>query len=378
MKIAYIPQNNPYDKHSWSGTDYYTRLSLEKQGNEVYCIYGFQPKPNLLWRLKRLFLRIFKKHILFKRTYSASRQWANYIKANLQDGTDAIFSLGTLQVACLQTDIPIFIYVDGIFEQMRVEYKWKGLFHEAIKEANKIEQEALDRCSCIISCAIKTKEAISNYYRISNDKIRMVPLGANWDIAPDIAMVTKSIEKRSRKVCKLLFVGVDWFRKGGDIVLGVSQLLKNRGLNVELHVCGISQIPVDTPSFVLNHGFLSKSNKRESEKLKQLFTESHFLFVPSYAEAYGLVFCEASAYGLPSLSHRVGGLTTTIKDGVNGQLFEIGTPLSEFANYIEHMFKDRTKYRALCLSSLQRYNTYLNWDISGKELNKIIMEKIHQ
>ena len=42
MKIAYITIGNPYDKHSWSGTDYYVRKALEQQGHSVYCIYGYK------------------------------------------------------------------------------------------------------------------------------------------------------------------------------------------------------------------------------------------------------------------------------------------------------------------------------------------------
>lgn len=376
MKIAYIPQNSPYDKNSWSGTDYYTRISLEKQGNEVYCIYGFHPKESLCWKIKKFIFKLFHKDVVFKRTFNASKQWAKYISNKLETDTDAILSLGTLQIASLETKIPIFIYVDGIFEQMRIDYRWTRLSNSSIKEANALEQKALDRCACIISCAIKTKEAILKNYRIDKEKIEIVPLGANWDKSPSYDSIINSINNRSATKCKLLFVGVDWERKGADIVLDTAKILIERGMNIEVHLCGIKKIPIHLPDYVHNHGFLNKSRKKDLVLLDKLFSDSHFLFVPSRAEAYGLVFCEASAYGLPSISHKIGGLTTTVVDGINGKLFDLGTKPSVFAEYIFNMFSNQKLYKSLCMSSLQRYKSYLNWDVSGKKLNDIIKTKL--
>ncbi|TSA49979.1 MAG: glycosyltransferase [Sphingobacteriales bacterium] len=39
--------------------------------------------------------------------------------------------------------------------------------------------------------------------------------------------------------------------------------------------------------------------------------------VPSRAECYGIVFAEASSYGLPSVSTDTGGVSAVVKEGVN-------------------------------------------------------------
>lgn len=376
MKIAYIPQNDPYNRNSWSGTDYYTRKSLEDQGNNVYCIYGFRPKEPWYWKFKKVLYKFVRKDIVFKRTPDASKQWASYIIANLEDDTDAIFSLGTLQVAYLKTNIPIFIYVDGIFEQMRIEYGWNRLSKQSIAEANAIEQEAIDNCKCIISCAEKTKEAINKFYKVEIAKLKMVPLGANLDEAPSHEEVLRNINNRSKTKCKLLFVGVEWERKGADIVLETAKILAGRGLDIEVNMCGLRKVQKPLPKYVVNYGFLNKANKNDYLLLKKLFLESHFLFVPSRAEAYGLVFCEASAHGLPTISHKIGGLTTTIVNGINGQLFDIGTQPMFFADYIISTFQNQASYKALCINSLKRYESDLNWNASGRKLTEIIKSNI--
>ena len=379
MKIAYIPTSDPYNKHSWSGTDYYTRLSLENQGNVVYCIYGFKPSRTLLTWIKMIAAKLVGAHYYDYRNKQAARQWARYIKANLQEGTDAILSLGTTQVACLNTEIPLFIMVDGIFEQMRTFYDWGKLSKSCLRDSNEVEQMALDRSTHVVSCSKETGEAIKNFYKIPPDKLSIIPLGANFDNWPTMGEVRTFVERRDSEVCHLLFVGVDWKRKGADIVLETTKILHDKGFPVVLHLCGLKQIPVRLPSYVINHGFLRKSDPKENELLLTLYKTSHFLFVPSVAEAYGLVFCEASAYGLPSISHRLGGLTTIVEDGKNGQLFDLGTEPKVFADYIEKIFSDKKAYSTLAMSSFERFETYLNWDSVGEMymmlFNKIIKEK---
>lgn len=369
MKIAFIPSGpNPYNKHSWSGTDYYTRKALEDQGNEVYCIYGFEFKPSLMLQSRRIFDKLKGHPLDTRRTIEAAKQRAKFVSEHLQENTDLILSLGTLSVAYLDTQIPIFIMVDSIFEMHRSFYggSGSGRFN---REANEIERLALSKCKKIIPCSRETGDFIHRFYHVPQSKIEIVPLGANWDKAPDEEFVLQQLEKRvEEKVCKLLFVGVEWKRKGADIVIETLKELNRRGFPVELSVVGLKEIPIKLPPNVTNYGFLSKSNKEGAAKLEELFSSAHFLFVPSIAEAYGLVFCEANAYAVPNISHRKGGLTTIVEDGVNGQLFDLGTNPIVFADYIQQTFNNKQEYKRLCISSLGRYQSTLNWQASGEKI----------
>ena len=48
--------------------------------------------------------------------------------------------------------------------------------------------------------------------------------------------------------------------------------------------------------------------------------------VPSHNESFGLVALEAQACGTPVIATRVGGLTTTVRDGVSGLLVDGHSP----------------------------------------------------
>ena len=374
MKIAFIPQNNPYNRNSWSGTDYYVRECLEKLGNDVYCIYGFKYKETFLDKFYKISAKLRGKRYLVDRTKRCIHKWAYYINERLQPNTDVIFSLGTLQVADLNTEIPIYIYVDGVFEQMRIDYKWGDITQSGIKVANEIEQKAIDKCKKILSASTETKMCIKQYYKCPPEKIEVVPLGANFDKYPTEDEIEKIISMRcsNNSVCNLLFVGVDWYRKGADIVLNVLKILNKCKFPTMLYLVGIKDIPEKLPENVINYGFINKNTENGMNKLKELYSQSHFLFVPSRAEAFGLVFCEASAYSLPSISHHVGGIYTIIENGINGQLFPINSNPKVIANYIINTFKDKEKYKKLCRSSYKRFADYLNWNVTGKKIERII------
>lgn len=369
MKIAYITTGNPFDKNSWSGTDYYVRKALEDQGYSVYCIFGYR-YCNLHLIIKKIWAKFFRKNYQAIRSKSAAKKWAQYILSHLEEGTDAIFSLSTIPIAYLETKIPIYIYIDGIYEYM-LNQGFKKIAND-IKEAHLIEDLAIQHCTKVITTSVASAETIRNVYQSALQKIEIVPLGANLDTYPTKEEIIENLEKKDVKKCKILFVGVDWHRKGAKIVIDTVKLLHDQGFPIELHLVGLKDIPIKLEPYMINHGFLSKMKSDELNKLYTLYRKCHFLFVPSYAEAYGLVFCEANAFGVPSISHTVGGIQTIIKNNENGYLFNIGTKPEVFACYIKNTFNNKEEYNKLALSTYQRYCSYLNWNVSGKKLADII------
>lgn len=379
MRIAYIVDGNPFDKNSWSGTNYYVRDSLQKQGHDVYCIYGFRPRMSFIDFINKLSAKCLGSSYDENRSFYAAKQWSSFIKKKIEPNTDCIVCLGTFPIACLDNiSIPIYIYVDGIFEQMRHFYHW-NLSQKSIRIANDIERKALLKSRKIFSASDETKNAIVDIYKIPENNVCVVPLGANMDNPPTRQDVDAFIEsKKDNPVCSLLFVGVDWYRKGADIVLKVVENLHKQGFPVQLNLVGLKSIPVDLPSYVHNYGFINKNENRGAKLLYKLYSEAHFLFVPSRSEAYGLVFCEANAFGVPCISLNEGGLKTIVKNGVNGYLFEEDSPIAEYSKAIKQNFSDKRRYVSLCYSSYVRYKELLCWDVAGKTLSQIIKDTIDE
>lgn len=366
MKIAYITTISPFDKNSWSGTNYYVRKALEAQGCELYCIYGYR-KITLGMIFRKLQSKVLRKNYQAIRSVAAAKAWAKFISSRLENGTDAILSLSTIPIAYLRTSIPVFVYIDGCYEYM-LSQGFNRLLNKT-EVAHEIERCAFENSTKVFTSSGASANAIKRFYTdLNSDKIEVVPLGANLDEIPSKVEIVQNILHKDMRMCKVLFVGVDWNRKGADIVVKTAELIHDGGFPIELHLVGLREIPVSLPSYVINHGFINKMEKSGMAKLVELYKSSHFMFVPSRGEAYGLVFCEASAYGLPSVSHSVGGITTIVKDGENGKLFPLGTEPATFAKYIRETFIDETAYKELSFRTYCRFAEHLNWHVAGNML----------
>jgi glycosyltransferase involved in cell wall biosynthesis len=248
---------------------------------------------------------------------------------------------------------------------------------DTVQQANALTAEALSRSRLAIFSSDWAARSAIELYGTSKEKVRVVPFGANINCQHQLADIRDMLKRRLRNAVKLLFLGKEWDRKGGDIVLKVAKALHAAGQRVELHLVGCT--PPKTaviPDYVYCHGYVSKQNAEGVEKITRLLSESHFLFVPSRAEAFGIVFCEANAFGLPCLTSYVGGIGTIVRDNVNGMTFSLNAKAETYCSYIMDLMQDYGQYESLALSSFNEYQTRLNWGVATKAVKEMIAEII--
>jgi glycosyltransferase involved in cell wall biosynthesis len=206
-------------------------------------------------------------------------------------------------------------------------------------------------------------------YGVAAERVAVVPFGANLERLPPLAHVNTAIAERPSGICRLLWVGVDWQRKGGPLTVAIAQALHDAGVNVELTLVGCE--PPERhllPPWVRVEGFISKREPAGEARLAALFTQAHFLVMPSNAEAYGLVYAEAAAFGVPAVAIRTGGVPTIVLDGETGLLED---PASEAGHYAARMLalsEDRARYERMAHAARRRAEERLNWDVAGKNV----------
>nr|WP_246385980.1 glycosyltransferase family 4 protein [Armatimonas rosea] len=111
----------------------------------------------------------------------------------------------------------------------------------------------------------------------------------------------------------ILFVGGDFVRKGGDLLLDWAH--KTRKKNWHLHLVTRDQVPTQHPNVhVYNH--LSPNDPA----LVALYQKAHLFVLPTRADCYSLAGIEAMAAGLPVLLGNVGGIGDIVRDGETGYL----------------------------------------------------------
>jgi len=141
-----------------------------------------------------------------------------------------------------------------------------------------------------------TADSLIADYGLARERVAVVGFGATH---------TSPSPARAWSPPRFLFVGLDWERKGGPLLLRafarVREILPEATLDV------VGGHPPLSQAGVTAHGVLSQSRAQERELMLELFARATCLVVPSLAEPFGIVYVEAGSTGIPSIVSSEGG-----------------------------------------------------------------------
>ncbi len=213
---------------------------------------------------------------------------------------------------------------------------------------DRIEQHAIHSAAAIAYSSQWAADSARDDYGASPDKVFVVPFGANLPEAPDPALAE---QRTLTKPLRLLFLGKEWERKGGPLVLETVAELRRRGVETHLVIAGCTPPNVASED---NGGngvevipYLDKTFAADRQRMHELWRDSHLFFMPTRAEAFGMVFCEAAAYGMPAVTTAVGGVPSAVAAGESGLVLPLSAPATEYADAICQLLANPDQYRAL-------------------------------
>jgi glycosyltransferase involved in cell wall biosynthesis len=372
MKIGFAGRWSPYDKKSWSGTYYYSCRAIE-QHHEVTVFqfnWSFWVREWLLLK-KQYGKKILHKEVAVEFLSGYARHFSSKLDEALKGyDIDVIYAPAAPQlIAFAKTTIPIIFLTDASFQQIQGYYNsYQNLASFSLRQGIDTDKRAFHTAShCLLASEWCRQSAIKDY-GVDPVHITVAPLGANLDQIPDAYELDFT---KNDETCRLLFLGVEWERKGGQIAYDTFVKLRREGFPVTLTIIGcVPPFPVEQPGVEVIP-FLDKHDPAQSAKLYQYLKDSSFLFLPTRAECAGVVFCEASAYGVPSITTDTGGVPTYVKNDENGYMLPLSAGADEFAQQIKTVFEDRNRFKSLREKSRIRFEKYLNWDAWVNEFNVI-------
>ena len=160
---------------------------------------------------------------------------------------------------------------------------------------------------------------------------------------------------------KILFVGKDFKRKGGHVTYKAFKLLRQRGENVELYVAGPVINPIKNP--VDGYHFIGQVN---FETVADLFNKCDIFCMPSYFEAYGLVFIEALTFGLPCIGRNCYEMPYFIDEGKTGLLLKEDNP-QQLADLMKELLSVPS-YKENVTKMHEYYIQEYSWDAVAKRM----------
>ena len=122
--------------------------------------------------------------------------------------------------------------------------------------------------------------------------------------------------------------------------------------------------------------FLNKNDESQRKELEKLYLTSDFLLFPTRNECYGIVVCEANAFGLPAIAADTGGVAGVVTNGENGFLLPHSARGEQYASVVARLYQDEQSYNELVRSSRADFDARLNWDVWGITMRNLITEML--
>lgn len=374
MHIAFITFTGLHPSGSWPATAASMANALERQEHKVTRLQVSGISKPIYWQARKALHMLAGQQFQAERQESVARELADSVNERLRKlKVDLVLCSSSLPVPYLTTTAPVAFWTDATFAGMLGFYpEFSRLDRGTVNSGMALEAKALQRADHAFYASEWAARSAVRDHNADPRRVHVVPFGPNLAVEPDRVRVLDAIRKRSRKVCRLLFIGYDWERKQGPLVVRTQQELEQNGIATELTIVG------GTPELDVDHrrihvlGRLDKSDPAQSAALEKAFREAHFLVVPSQAECYGMVYAEASAHGIPSIACETGGVGTVVRQERNGRLFPSGVSAATLAGYIGTVWGDPDRYAELAIAARDEFDDRLNWASAVEELVAVV------
>jgi glycosyltransferase involved in cell wall biosynthesis len=156
------------------------------------------------------------------------------------------------------------------------------------------------------------RDSLVHEYGIAPEKITVMPPGVNLQHFP---CPDRRLEERERRPLRVLFVGADYERKGGPLVVQLAGTPEFADVHFDVVTRSFRGT---APANVTVHANVQTN----TEQMVELFRNADVFMLPTDADAHSVAAIEASAMGLPVISTAVGGIVDIVDEGKTGFLVD--------------------------------------------------------
>jgi glycosyltransferase involved in cell wall biosynthesis len=255
---------------------------------------------------------------------------AECVLAGREDTYDLIMQIQTVCAPGSHPPAPYAIYTDNTMAlTQRLYPDWAPLSRRKAAWWTRYEAEVCRSAAVVFTFSEFARRSVIDDYGVAPGHVISVGAGAN--------QMLETLGNKDYAIPRALFVGVDFERKGGSVLLEAWSAVRNRVPDAELVIAGLpGDSRPDLPAGVSWIGWVDRT------ELANLYRSASVFVLPSIFDPCPNVLREAMGYGLPCVSTYCCAIPEIIDDGVTGSL----VPPSEsapLADALIEMFTDPVK-----------------------------------
>lgn len=187
-------------------------------------------------------------------------------------------------------------------------------------------------------------ESLQRDYGVDGGRVHVVGAGAN--VYPEVV-------ERRHDGHTLLFVGKDFCRKGGPVLLRAFSRLRRHNPRARLLIAGPTE-RLELPRGAMQLGFIPP------ERMGEVFAQATAFVLPTLREPFGLAFLDAMACGLPCVGTAVEAVPEIVEHGVTGLLVPAGDE-GGLARALADLLSDPARGHAMGLRGRLKVDGGFRW-----------------
>ena len=378
-RIAFVCEGDA-EKDAFSGSAKSIVDNLRALGHTIFPINVRPSKP---WRLAIAILTFSFNRARWRARfrYGKIASKARSLKAcrmmvPLDDQVDIVFQIGaTFTPPVADSHIPYVLYCDwnmalSIRNSANNHSASGGLTKSEAEDANTMQHGIYAHAARIFTISERLRESFIEDYRISAEHVVRAYAGANLDLMtiPPVRPVDHDLAHNPT----ILFIGKEFVRKGGDVLLRAFQIVRQKVPNARLLIIGTTNIDThdNGVEFV---GLLRKEVLHEHKRLIHAFTESDVFCLPSRLEPLGIVVCEAMFFSLPCVVSNIWAMPEMVIDGETG--FTVPVDNAEaLAEKLIRILTNRQLGRQMGIAARKRAEKLFTWSSSAQIMHEHIQQ----
>jgi glycosyltransferase involved in cell wall biosynthesis len=307
-----------------------------------------------------LFKSINPKPAFFRTTY-LFRYIKGLAKKKSAQKTNIVFTFQLQSIFDTSVPgIPNYVYTDHT-HLANLWYSEPGRVKLYSAEWIGLEKSIYTNAAFLFTRSTNISKSLTVQYGISEQKVKCVFAGSNAPV-PTIEPVEKDYTNQI-----ILFVGMDWKRKGGPALVEAFKKICNDHPKAILKIIGCDP--------KINHPQIKVLGKLPLSQLSRHYESASIFCMPSINEPFGVVFVEAMAYGLPIIATSTGAIPDMVIPGKNGILIDVGD-IDALAKALGDLLSDQNKRRQFGKQSYLMSKNLYNWQTVGEKIRNQIHTQI--